>query len=95
MIVRLVRMEFKPENLADFLELFAAVKNKISSFKGCLFLELKKEIGNDNAFFTLSHWDSEQSLNAYRNSELFSSVWTKTKIHFSGKPMAWTLTDSL
>ena len=94
MIIRLVRMAFKPENVNDFLELFAGSKSKIAGSPGCLHRGLHRESGTENIFFTLSHWENEASLEGYRKSELFSSVWSKTKIHFSEKPQAWTLTGS-
>ena len=95
MIIRLVKMTFIPEKSNVFLELFAASKSKISGSEGCIHLELHREAGKDNVFFTISHWDSAESLEGYRKSELFSSVWAKTKIHFLEKPQTWTLTGSL
>jgi heme-degrading monooxygenase HmoA len=41
--------------------------------------------------FTVSIWESEDDLNAYRNSELFENTWAKTKVLFNDKPEAWSL----
>ena len=44
-------------------------------------------------FFTYSHWDGEDHLDAYRNSELFRTVWRSTRKLFRAAPSAWSLTD--
>lgn len=43
--------------------------------------------------FTLSHWESEENLEQYRQSELFKSTWAKTKVLFREKAQAWTLEE--
>jgi len=37
-------------------------------------------------------WESEEALNAYRKSELFGSVWPKTKACFANPAEAWSTT---
>ena len=64
----------------------------IRAMKGCLHLELLQDAKNPTIFFTLSHWDTEGSLNHYRHSDLFKTTWAKTKILFADKPEAWTTT---
>ena len=39
---------------------------------------------------TYSHWESEEALNKYRDSELFKSVWSFTKALFAEKPQAFS-----
>lgn len=91
MIVRIVKMEFKAEKVADFVEMFDHVKSKIKGQEGCLHLELMRGINEDHIFFTYSHWESEDHLNAYRHSELFEETWAYTKTLFSGRPQAWSV----
>lgn len=91
MIVRIVKMTFKPEKAADFLEVFNASKQYILAMEGCLSLELLNDISSSNVFFTYSRWKSEDDLNNYRNSELFVNVWGKTKMLFEKKAEAWSL----
>lgn len=91
MIVRIVKMVFRPDRVNSFLTVFEANKERIATFDGCKHLELWKETGNDNVYFTYSHWDSEAALNKYRFSELFKSVWGQTKIHFLEKAQAWSV----
>ena len=59
---------------------------------GCQHVELLRDAAMPTIFFTLSLWDTEGSLEAYRQSELFRTTWAKTKILFADKPTAWTMT---
>jgi autoinducer 2-degrading protein len=91
MIIRIVKMTFNPEKTADFLEVFNASKQYIVSMPGCQHLELLQDIHSSNIFFTYSYWETENDLNNYRNSELFKSVWAKTKLLFEKKAEAWSV----
>jgi len=90
MLVRIVKLTFKPEEIESFYNEFELHKHKISSFKGCKGMQLLKEIDNPCVVMTYSQWDHNKALNAYRNSSLFSSLWTKIKPKFSAKPEAWS-----
>lgn len=90
MLIRIVRMTFKSENVSDFLVIFESSKNKIRSFDGCRHLELWKDYHAENSFTTYSIWDDEDTLNNYRNSELFKNVWQQTKALFKEKPIAFS-----
>ncbi len=89
--VRIVKMEFQPSKVALFLENFDTVKEQISLSKGCQLLEMYRDKTNSNIFFTYSYWETERDLNNYRNSELFKTVWSKTKPLFNNKPQAWSV----
>ena len=91
MLVRIVKLTFKKENISSFEKLFADTKQKIRNFEGCNFLELYQEEEKPNVFFTYSYWDSAESLEKYRNSDFFKLVWSKTKILFDAKPEAWSV----
>jgi len=91
MIVRFVKMTFKPDKMDEFLQLFSEVKTKIRSFEGCEHLELMQDVNKKNIFFTYSKWVDEASLNQYRFSELFKNTWTKTKPLFLEKAEAWSV----
>lgn len=91
MIIRIVKMTFKPDKVADFLSVFNASKELIRNFEGCTHLQLMKDSNHDNIFFTYSHWQTEAHLNQYRQSALFLNTWAKTKILFDAKPEAWSL----
>ncbi len=90
-VKRLVKLQFQPEKCAEFEDLFARTFDQIRFFPGCMRLELWRSADQNNLFFTFSEWESAQALEAYRNSELFRSVWPQTKAMFSGKAEAWSL----
>ena len=91
MIKRVVRMEFAADKVETFLELFEATKSQIRHFPGVQHLELHRDAGNHNVYYTYSIWDGEASLEAYRVSPLFASVWSRTKVLFAGRPQAFSL----
>ena len=91
MIIRIVKMTFQPECVADFLANFEKNKNAIRKFPGCNRLELLQEKGKDNVYFTYSWWDGEQDLENYRHSDLFRGAWRLTKTFFAAQPEAWSL----
>jgi quinol monooxygenase YgiN len=90
MLIRIVRMHFVPEKVDDFLENFEVHQDAIRNFPGCLHLELWEDVNAKNIFTTYSHWESEDALNKYRDSELFKSVWSFTKALFAEKPQAYS-----
>jgi heme oxygenase (mycobilin-producing) len=92
MIKRLVKLTFQADKTDEFIAIFEASKDKIRAMSGCLHVELLRDSAASNVFFTLSLWDSEASLNAYRESDFFRITWSKTKALFSDKPAAWTTT---
>jgi len=84
-------MSFEPSKIKEFLTNFEANKLKIRNFDGCNFLELYRDQSHTNIFFTYSYWNSEADLNTYRHSDLFKSVWAKTKPLFNAKPEVWSV----
>ena len=84
-------MSFEEENVAKFLENFNKNKEKIRAVEGCEFLQLLRDKDNTNIFFSYSFWNKQEDLDNYRQSELFKSVWAKTKVLFNDKPEAWSV----
>ncbi len=97
MLVRIVKLTFREENISRFEEIFEQTKKYIRNFDGCSFLELYRDQNDPNIFFTYSHWSTEKDLEAYRNSDFFKKVWSQTRQLFSEKAEAWSLSkvDSL
>ena len=91
MFVRIVKLIIKAEEISSFKTMFDEKKALIRNFPGCQFLELYQDKNNKEIFFTYSYWDSEDDLNNYRHSDLFKSVWSKTKPLFNAKPEAWSV----
>ncbi|HEX9980138.1 MAG TPA: antibiotic biosynthesis monooxygenase family protein [Flavobacterium sp.] len=91
MFIRIVKLSFHEHYIEDFLSNFNIMKEQIRNAPGNRLLELYRDKTNGNVFFTYSLWDTEQDLENYRNSELFSEVWTFTKKLFNAKPEAWSV----
>ena len=91
MIKRLVKMSFETQHIEEFKSIFENSKHAIRGFEGCEHVELLQDTLHSSVFFTFSIWQSEEHLNVYRNSELFSRVWSATKKLFNDKPQAWTV----
>lgn len=91
MLVRIVKMGFYKQNIEAFLSNFEDSKQRIRNFDGCKFLELYRDINEPTVFFTYSFWESEEALEKYKKSELFNTVWSKTKPLFSKPAKAWSV----
>ncbi|SNR73097.1 hypothetical protein SAMN06265371_11074 [Lutibacter agarilyticus] len=92
MLVRIVKLSFDSSKIDEFLENFNKNKHNIRNFEGCRLLELYNDKKDSNIFFSYSYWESETHLENYKSSELFKTVWAKTKVLFNNKPEAWSVT---
>ena len=90
MIVRIVKMTFRTEEVDAFKFLFESVKEKIRNQKGCHKLQLLQGEEDKRIFFTYSHRDTQEDLDRYRHSELFKETLSKTKAKFDDRPEAWS-----
>lgn len=84
-------MHFTDAGVDEFLEIFNRNKSAIRNFPGCSHLQLLKDAEDPNTYTTLSHWDNQQSLDNYRKSELFGSVWGRVKTLFAERTQAFSL----
>ena len=84
-------MHFREEAVPDFLAIFEANKTAIRNFPGCRHLELLRDINQPSTYTTLSHWEHQDDLEAYRKSELFQGVWNRVKKLFAARTEAFTL----
>jgi heme-degrading monooxygenase HmoA len=91
MIIRIVKMVFRANEVEAFQELFNERKHLIRGFEGCQHLELWRDQNHPSTFFTYSWWDTEEHLNNYRDSHFFDTTWHLTKSKFAAKPEAWTV----
>lgn len=90
MIVRLVKMTFKPAETARFQALFEDWRHRIIAFPGCMALELLHDERDPRVFFTHSRWRNAEDLEAYRRSEVFAQVWPVVKTLFDAPAEAWS-----
>lgn len=91
MIIRIVRMHFTEPGVQEFLDIFHANKKAIATFEGCTHLELLRDLDDELAYTTLSHWKDTESLERYRKSELFASVWGRVKTLFAERTQAFSM----
>ena len=91
MIVRLVKMTFRDEEVPRFQQLFDGWRRRIIAFHGCHKLELLHDASDPRIFFTHSEWESAADLDAYRNSPVFGDVWPVVKPLFAAPVEAWSL----
>ncbi|MCW3126796.1 MAG: Antibiotic biosynthesis monooxygenase [Bacteroidetes bacterium] len=88
-LIRIVKMTFKEESIAEFQKIFEERKERIAAAPGCASVELLHD--DRNIFFTYSVWEDEVSLETYRDSELFTSTWALVKPLFKHKAEAWSV----
>lgn len=91
MLIRIVKLGFREDFIETFLQNFETDKSKIRNFPGCERLELYRDKKDPSLFFTYSYWNQEESLEQYRHSETFATIWTATKKGFNRKPEAWSV----
>ena len=91
MLIRIVKMTFREEEIDTFKDFFEQRKEKIRSFEGCQHLELWQDTFHKNIFFTYSIWNNENALLHYRNSAFFKDTWMHTKTLFAGKAEAYSI----
>jgi heme-degrading monooxygenase HmoA len=91
MIIRIVKMTFRPEEVASFLERFEPRKDGIRHFEGCSYLQVLQDKNNPHIIFSHSYWTDEMALNNYRHSDFFRETWKFTKPKFAAPAEAWTL----
>ena len=87
-------MSFQENRTKDFLQIYKNTRDKIAAFKGCKDLALFHDIKQPNVLFTISHWETERDLLAYRDSELFAATWEIVKKMFAAEAEAWSLESS-
>ncbi|MBL7845338.1 MAG: antibiotic biosynthesis monooxygenase [Cyclobacteriaceae bacterium] len=91
MLIRIVRMHFTEAGVEEFLQIFNQHKEAIRNMEGCSHLQLLKDLNDPNTYTTLSYWNDEESLNRYRKSELFGTVWGRVKTLFAERSQAFSL----
>ena len=79
MIVRLVRLKFKPEHIEEFLAFYEQSRETIRHQQGCLTLSMLRETNDEAAFCTWSTWRSGRDLQQYRRSEFFRDFWPRVR----------------
>ena len=90
MIIRIVKMVFKKEEVDAFKAFIETKAPFIRASEGCEYLQLNQDINHPEIIFTYSYWKDAAALDKYRHSELFEGVWTFTKSKFAKPAEAWS-----
>lgn len=91
MMIRIVKLTFRPDTVEHFLAFIAPYRPQIAAVDGCEGVEFLRDKTNKHILFTYSHWRDEGALAAYRDSELFATVWSQVKPLFGDQAEAWSL----
>lgn len=91
MIIRVVKLQFKKEDLEEALSKLSGIAPTVRSMEGCQFLEIGVRSRDKGLVVTYSYWDDVDYLNAYRTSEEFKEFWSSIKPLFAEKAEAWSL----
>lgn len=89
-MIRLVKLTLKEEYVQAFIQHFDTVKEKINAFPGCKGMKLLRDKKNPQIVFTYSEWETDEDLEKYRSSELFSTIWPTIKPWFDQKAEAFS-----
>lgn len=92
-MIRIVRLELKPEHAIEFEEFFKKTQSTIAAMPGCNGVELYKDADQSNVYYTHSYWDSVADLDIYRKSDFFVKTWAYTKTLFQNKAQAFSLNE--
>jgi quinol monooxygenase YgiN len=90
MLLRIVKMEFRPSQVKAFDDLFVRVHSRIETMPGCRKVLLLHGAESECVRTTLSWWDDASHLEAYRKSPFFGEVWPKTKAMLNAPAIAWS-----
>ena len=88
MILRTVQMHFRPEAVSEFLKRFEIHRDAIAGQPGCQWVHLIQSPEHPERMGTVSLWETQDDLDAYRMSALFGTVWPATKSLFASRPHA-------
>lgn len=87
---RIVMLYFEPGFARTFEEIFEKHRKRLLDLDGCDEVKVYRGADNSDDFITVSRWRDDESLQAYRKSELFREVWSKVKPRFRKRAEAFS-----
>jgi quinol monooxygenase YgiN len=91
MLTRVVKLSIQPHMVESFMKIFHENKMTILNAQGLNNLDLFADQNDGTIMFTISHWENEECIQMYRDSEYFRNLWSQLKPLFNNKAEAWTL----
>ena len=79
MVIRIVSLKCKPEDVDAFRLFLHDSAPRVRNVPGCLSLQIVNDVADSTSFFTISTWRDVDALEAYRTSPLFEQVWPRIK----------------
>ena len=94
MITRVVRLTLRPDiNSEAFEEIYRKRNPYTKGVKGCRSVKVMKDVNDDHVHYTLSAWDRNEDLEAYRQSDYFAETWPMVKALLDQKAQAFSMTE--
>lgn len=72
MVIR-VKVQVKPENKANFIDVMTESIGISRQFDGCLNFDLYEDVTDDNALLLYEEWDTTENFDAYKASDHFTA----------------------
>lgn len=91
MIIRIVKMYLKKDEIKSFTDFFSSFQNQILEFDGCMHHDLFPDKDNKEIYYSYTIWKSEVKLKKYRNSELIKNISKAVEPKCEKEPLAWTV----
>ena len=88
-------MQLREGKANEFLSVFREVNREILKSPGCLSVSVNLDADDKDTVITLSRWENEQALQAYRASALFISTWRRVKPFFREKALAFSMIETV
>ena len=95
MIKRVVRLTVKDAAAKEaFQEIYRSRNPYKNGVKGCQDVKVMKDVNEDNVYYTVSLWDRNEDLEAYRQSDYFAETWPMVKAQLSKRAEAFSMTET-
>jgi len=94
MIKRIVKLTVKNASAKSEFEKIYQVRNPFKNgVKGCTSVKVMQDVNHKDVFYTVSLWDSNDDLEAYRQSDYFAETWPMVKAQLSKRAEAFSMTE--
>jgi len=94
MIKRIVRLTMKDTvSMQAFEDIYERRNPHKKSVKGCLDVKVMRDVNEENVYYTVSTWESNGDLEAYRQSPYFKETWPMVKANLAKRAEAYSMME--
>ena len=86
MLVIRVELKVKPEEKTNFVEFVKGHNAESKEFEGCLWFETYRSLSQEDTFVIYEEWQSQETFDVYKNSDLFKRSMQTFGAMFAGPP---------